>query len=216
MSGEEQVIRILIAGHQVMFRQGLRRLLESESGFVVVGEAGSGQEALERSIELVPDILLLDLEAPNSGFETLRQITSQATTVRALLLVGDQGQDQAVRALQLGARGAIRKVLSAEVLAKAIRCVHAGEYWIDRDSLATWARSSGQGQSKAKQLGLTARERQIVSEITAGATNRDIAAKFSISEQTVKRHLSNIYDKLGVFNRLELALYALANNLAAN
>jgi two-component system, NarL family, nitrate/nitrite response regulator NarL len=211
-------IRILIADHHVMVREGVRRLLESEPGFAVVGEAGDRRELIEHTLELKPDILLFDPEMSPAGVEALPQIISQIGSVRTLLLVDNHGYDsnQVVRGLQFGAKGSILKVSSSKTLIKAIRCVFAGEYWVDRNSLVAWAHSTEQAQSQVTRLGLTPRERQIISEITAGATNRDIAVKLSISEQTAKRHLSNIYNKLGVFNRLELALYAMANNLDAS
>lgn len=208
-------IRILIADHHVMVREGVRRLLESEPGFAVVGEAGDRRELIEQALQMKPDILLFDPEMFPAGVEALPQIISQIGSVRTLLLVDNHECDSnhVVRGLQFGAKGSILKISSSKTLIKAIRCVFAGEYWADRNSLVTWAHSTEQAQSKATKLRVTFRERQIISEITSGATNRDIAVKLSISEQTAKRHLSNIYNKLGVFNRLELALYAIANSL---
>jgi DNA-binding NarL/FixJ family response regulator len=216
MDKPEKKIRIVIADDHRMFRQGLRHLLETESDFVIVGEAADGQEAVNYVVKFSPDILLLDLAMPKlPGLEALRQIAQRVSSVRTLLLTASFNKTQLVEALQLGARGAVLKELSAEVLIKAIRCVHGGEYWVDRASMAAWARSSDANLARNKQFGLTTREREITAEITAGATNRDVAAKFSISEETVKRHLSNIYDKLGVSNRLELALYALHHKLVS-
>jgi two-component system nitrate/nitrite response regulator NarL len=208
---EAAKIRILIADDHRMFRQGLRRLLETEPQFEVVGEAVDGEQAVASTQALRPDILLLDITMPRlSGLDVLRQVGKQAGT-HTLLLTAAVDRKELLFALDLGARGAVLKDLGAEVLAKAIRCVMAGEYWVDRESLTQWAQEARQGGST--QFGLTPRELTVIAEITAGGTNRDIAVKLGITEDTVKRHLTNVYDKLGVSNRLELALFAMSKRL---
>jgi two-component system, NarL family, nitrate/nitrite response regulator NarL len=210
---EQNKIRVVIADSHRMLRQGLCRLFEVEPDLMVVAEAEDGEAVLAAALRSKPDILLLDMAIPQlTAFEVLQQLSRRGVSVRTLLLAGSCSREQLVHALQLGARGAVLKEVGSEVLAKAIRCVHAGEYWVNRDSLATWAMSA-ETQPKQMKFGLTPRELEITAEITAGATNKEIATKFAISEQTVKRHLTNVYNKLGVSNRLELALHALHHGL---
>jgi len=123
-----------------------------------------------------------------------------------------------MHALELGARGVIMKDTATQLLLKGIRSVVAGQFWVGRESisdLVQYMRSNAVPASETprKKFGLTARELEVIAELVNGGTNRDIAQKFSISEETVKRHLSNIFDKLGVSNRLELALFAMSHNL---
>jgi two-component system, NarL family, nitrate/nitrite response regulator NarL len=215
-----QPIRILIADDHLIFRQGLRMLLEAEKGFTVVGQAGDGDEAVKLAGRLRPDILLLDLAMPRvPGLQALRELSDQSAPVRTILLTASVDPDQIVEALQLGARGVVLKESATEMLLKSIRSVMAGEYWVGHGSvpslvkaLTDLAAATSQKQS-SRARGLTLRELQIVECIVAGLTNKDIAQKFSISEQTVKHHLSNVFDKLGVSNRLELALFAVHHHM---
>ena len=213
-------IRVLIADDHPIFRDGLRKLLESEPGFRVVGEASDGGEAVSLARKLLPDVLLLDLSMPRvPGMEALRELGGASTPVRTILLTAAIEKQQIVEALQLGAKGVVLKESATELLMKSIRCVMAGEYWVGRESVHDLVRTLRElipvpgEEFKRKNFGLTPREREIVSTIVAGYTNKDIAQKFSISEQTVKHHLTNIFDKLGVSNRLELALFAVNHHL---
>jgi DNA-binding NarL/FixJ family response regulator len=187
MDRRSQPIRLVIADDHPIFRDGLRRLLEAEPGLKVIGEACDGAEAVKLARQLKPDILLLDLAMPrHPGLE----------------------------ALQLGARGVVLKDSATQLLLKAIHTVMSGEYWVGRESvsnlvqyLRTLVQSSGE-EARQKKFGLTPRELEIVSAVVAGYSNKEIAEYFRISEDTVKHHLSNIFDKLGVSTRLELALFA--------
>lgn len=213
-------IRIVIADDHAIFRDGLKKLLESEPDFAVVGEAGDGGEAIKLAQKLKPDILLLDLAMPRMpGMTALRELTTSATPVRTIVLSAAVGKEQIVEALQLGARGVVLKESATQQLLKSMRTVMAGEYWVGRESVSDLVQylrvASGVAPSgQKKQFGLTRRELEIVGTIVAGYTNKDIAQKFSISEDTVKHHLTNIFDKLGVSTRLELALFAINHNLA--
>jgi len=213
-------IRIVIADDHAIFRDGLKKLLESEPDFAVVGEAGDGAEAIKLAQKLKPDILLLDLAMPRMpGMTALRELTTSATPVRTIVLSAAVGKEQIVEALQLGARGVVLKESATQQLLKSMRTVMAGEYWVGRESVSDLVQylrvASGVAPSgQKKQFGLTRRELEIVGTIVAGYTNKDIAQKFSISEDTVKHHLTNIFDKLGVSTRLELALFAINHNLA--
>ena len=215
-STRSQSVKILIADDHPIFRDGLRRLLESERGFKVVGEACDGFEAVDFVRTLKPEILLLDLAMPRRhGLEALREISnSHAGPVRVILLTAAAEREQIVEALQLGARGVVLKDCGTEILMKSIRSVLAGEYWVGREpvsNLMLYLRGlmdSSTKISRQKRFGLTPRELDIVSAVVAGFANKEIAEHFKISEDTVKHHLSNIFDKTGVSTRLELALFA--------
>ena len=211
-------IRIVVADDHPIFRHGLRTLLEAEPGFQVAGEAGDGEEALRMVASLKPDILLLDLAMPRMpGMEALRALSASGAGIRTILLTAAIETQQIVEALQLGARGVVLKHSASEMLLKGIRAVMAGEFWVGRErvqDLVQALRSTLSAQREPrKNYGLTQREREVVGAIVAGYTNKDIAQKFGISEDTVKRHLTNVFDKLGVSNRLELALFAINNRL---
>ena len=213
-------IRILIADDHAIFRDGLKKLLESEPDFTVVGEAGDGAEAIKLAQKLKPDLLLLDLAMPRMpGMVALRELTTASVPVRTIVLAAAVGKEQIVEALQLGARGVVLKESATQQLLKSLRAVMAGEYWVGRESVSDLVQylrvASGVASApQKKHFGLTPRELEIVGTIVAGYTNKDIAQKFAISEDTVKHHLTNIFDKLGVSTRLELALFAINHNLA--
>jgi len=212
----------VIADDHPIFRDGLRRLLEAEPKFAVIGEACDGAEAVKLARQLKPDILLLDLAMPrHPGLEALREMNSASAphSVRIILLTAAAEKNQIVEALQLGARGVVLKDSATQLLLKSIDTVMAGEYWVGRESvsnlvqyLRTLIQSSGE-EARQKKFGLTPRELEIVSAVVAGYANKEIAEYFKISEDTVKHHLSNIFDKLGVSTRLELALFAVNQSL---
>lgn len=215
-------ITIILADDHPVVRLGVRNLLKSDPRCAVIGEADDGQHAIELTHKLHPDILLLDLAMPRlPGLEVLRELTSHQQPVKVILLTASIEKQQIAEALQLGARGILLKDSSPNDVLKAIHSIAAGQYWIEQGAVASLAdvinfvvkeqRSPG----LQKTFGLTRRELQVVSAVVEGCTNRDIAGKFSISEDTVKRHLTNIFDKLGTSNRLELALFAINHHLVS-
>jgi len=205
-------ISILIAdGHQ-MFREGLQKLLEAEPDLCVVGGAADAEEAVRLVKKLQPDILLLDLDGRQSpALDVARELSRSGSPVRIILLASAMDKLVVLEAVQLGTWGIVWKDSSTELLIKSIRCVRAGQYWLGRDTVAGIAQALRQlhaSKTGRQDFGLTPRQREIVGAIAVGCTNKDVAQSFSLSEQTVKHHVSNIFDKLGVFNRLELAIFA--------
>jgi len=214
-TGSPDVARVLIADDDPIVRQAVRSVLEVSGGFQVVGEAEDGKMAAELVGQIRPDILLLDLLMPNlPGLEALRAITTAGAEVRTVLLCSAISAKQVLEALQLGARGVVLKKRVAELL-PALDAVMRGQYWIESRSVSNivqiveqLAAANLQPDKSQSHFGLTARETEIVSFITQGYMNRDIAKSLSITEETVKRHLTNIFNKVGMSNRLELALFA--------
>jgi DNA-binding NarL/FixJ family response regulator len=212
-----QVIRILIADDHPIFRAGLRRLLETEPDFHVVGEASDGHDAVRLTRELQPDILLLDVSMPRgNGLDVLRQLSSSPGTTRALLLTATIEKPDILQALALGVRGLVLKESATAVLLKAIRGVMAGHYWVGRSIVSDVVevlRHHGTAVEPKQTFGLTVRELEIVSAVADAYSNKEIADRFQISHKTVKHHLTNIFDKLGVSSRLKLALLAVDSGL---
>ena len=212
-------IRVLIADDHPVVRVGLRNMLQVDPMVEVVGEARDGVEALGLAKSLHPDVLLLDLAMPNvAGMDALREMTAGALNTRTVVLTGLIDKRQVLEALQLGARGVVLKDAIVEHLSACIRAVMDGQYWLEGRPVQNLVQvlrdlSAQTAPPPRKTFGLTARELEVVNLITEGCTNKDIAKQFGISEETVKRHLTNIFNKLGVGNRLELALFALNHSL---
>ncbi len=215
-----KTIRILIADAGPIFRQGLRTVIATQSDLSVVGEASDGAQAVKLTGQRTPDILLLDLGIPGlMGLEVLHKVQCSAPQVRSIILGPNTETPETLEALELGARGVISKHSSAELLFKAIRSVMAGQYWIGRNKIADILQSLDKrtsaplNASLGNNFRLTPREIQIISGILLGEGNKDIATKFGLSENTIKHHLSHIFEKLGVGSRLELALFAADRDL---
>jgi DNA-binding NarL/FixJ family response regulator len=211
-------VKVLIADDHVLFRQGLRRVLEAEREFLVVGEAGNAAGAVEQTLALTPDILLLDLAMPGgSGLVALRQLAQMQTPTRSVILTAEIDRDEIVKALQLGARGVLTKASSADVIVKALRSIMGGEHWVDRRTvtdLLTFMRSLSASEGPDDMsYGLTRRQLQIAGAVARGLSNKQIADMLTISEDTVKHHLTRIFERTGVANRTELASFAAHHGL---
>jgi DNA-binding NarL/FixJ family response regulator len=193
---------------------------------------GDGQRARSSTIRIAiaddhtalvqesrPDFLLLDLAMPGQdGLEALRDIVALGTACRVVLLTAEIDSAQTVQALRSGARGIVMKHSACQLLCKGIRAVCAGEYWIGRDAVSDLmeylnAQEAERANPAKTRFGLTARELQIVASVVDGGTNREIAESLGLSDDTVKHHLSNIFDKVGVHSRLELGLFAVNHGL---
>lgn len=212
-------IRIVIADDHPVVRIGVRNMLQADTGLEVVGDCGDGDEAITQTLELLPDILLLDLSMPRlPGLEAMRAIMNNSPSVKIILLTATITTQQVIEALQIGARGIVLKNALAGDLTNAIRAVVGGDYWIGGRRVVNLVGALHDLMQQAavperKTFGLTPREMEVVGCIVEGCSNRDIAKQFTLSEETVKRHLSNIFDKTGVSTRLELAMFAIAHHL---
>jgi DNA-binding NarL/FixJ family response regulator len=220
-------IRIVVADDHPIFRDGLCKLLALEEDFEVVAQASDGRQVLDVLQQHAPDILLLDLKMPGlDGLATLQRLQAVKNKTRVIVLTASDDKNEFVQAMKLGTSGIVLKQTATELLIKSIRKVHAGEIWLDSHTTAAVIRQFVAAEdapppSNAPQTAnrererspLSQREREIVALVAQGFKNKEMAEKMFISEQTVKNHLHNIFDKLGVSDRLELALYAIHNNL---
>jgi two-component system nitrate/nitrite response regulator NarL len=207
-------IRIFLAGEQELFLAALRALLEDEPGLTVVGQAVNWTEALDAGREK-PDIILFD-PGNDIGLVSLPDLLEIAKGVRVLVVPGMADAELHLRALVLGAMGVVRKVEPPSVLFKAIRKIHGGEVWI-RPSLMgeiLQAKAGKTNPEKAKIASLTKRELEVITLLCEGRKNKQIAERLFIAECTVRHHLTSIFDKLGIADRLELLIYAHQNGLA--
>ena len=215
----ERPITVVLADDHPVVRIGVTNMLSPKDGFQVIGEASDGDEAITQTLDLQPDILLLDVQMPRlPGLEAMRAIMQGTPTVKILLLTSTITTQQIIEALHIGARGIVLKDALAGHLQTAIRTVFTGDYWIGGKRVVNLVSALHELMQQAavpqrKTYGLTPRELEVVGSIVEGCSNRDIAKQFGLSEETVKRHLSNIFDKTGVSTRLELALFAIAHHL---
>jgi DNA-binding NarL/FixJ family response regulator len=215
-----------VADDHPIFRDGLCKLLALEEDFEVVAQAQDGRQVLDVLQQYTPDILLLDLKMPGlDGLATLQRLQAVKNKTRVIVLTASDDKNEFVQAMKLGTSGIVLKQTATELLIKSIRKVHAGEIWLDSHTTAAVIRqfvaaddspapSAPQSPTRERERSpLSQREREIVALVAQGFKNKEMAEKMFISEQTVKNHLHNIFDKLGVSDRLELALYAIHNNL---
>jgi len=212
-------IRILIGDHRPIVRAGLRKLLSQEAVFSIVGEAEDGAELLKRARDLKPAILLLDAALAGgveSEFGVLRELQRKQKNLEVIALTSSDKDEEGMRSVRRSLAAVLPKRTPFSVLAECIRRVASGETWPDAPMAAMGAGSSISLFSSTSSLDsspLSEREKQVVELISQGFKNKEIAERMFISEQTVKNHLHNIFDKLGVSDRLELALYAIHKNI---
>ncbi len=214
-------VRVLIADDHPIFLAGLRKLLETEPDFAVVGAAPGGRETLDLARALQPDVLLLDLAMPQvTGLDVLRTLPAELPRLRVVLLTASIDPGDMVAALRLGAAGVLLKTAATELLAKCLRAVMSGEYWIDRDTVPSLVDALAKVKPPAPEpnrrpFGLTPRELEVMALIATGASNRAIALQLNLSEDTIKHHVSSIFEKTGQSSRVELALFATHFGLTA-
>ncbi len=212
MSG---TIRVAIVDDHTMLREGLRKILSMEEDLEVVADTEDARKAALIVAQNKPDVLLLDIRMPGTGgLEVIGPVHEASPTTKVLILTASDDRRDHVAALSQGARGIIMKDSAADTLVTAIRAVHDGEAWVDREITGTLLEELAHRGGPAEQGGteqqqLTPRESEVVDLVISGCRNREISERLAISEKTVKAHLSNIFAKLGVRDRLELAIYAL-------
>lgn len=213
-------IRIMIVDDHAVIRTGLRMLIEQDQTMTVVAMAGTPEEALRLALTEHPDIIVLDLIlGEEDGLDYLPDLCKVSPNSRILVLTGVQTSESHRTAIRRGAMGIVLKQQAAELLLKAIRKVHEGEVWIDRSMMGTVltdvrAEKREEPNPELRKIrGLTAREREVIALVSEGLKNKVIGERLFISETTVTHHLSSIYSKLGVSDRLELVVYAFANKL---
>jgi DNA-binding NarL/FixJ family response regulator len=228
-------IRVVLSDDECLFRASLRQLLAVPSqvirdvygvdvgpGFEVVGEAGTGEDTVRVVHATQPDLLLLDLSMPRmSGLEALRELVSHRDTLRTILLAGTIDRQHLLTAVHLGVRGVLLKDVTTELLFEAMINVAAGKHWLDQTLIADLLEGvrplieSSTAAGGSRSYGLTARERQVLSMVVAGYPNKDIARACSVSEQTIKHHLTRMLSKMGASNRVELAMLASRHGLVS-
>jgi len=210
---------VAIASHEPIWGYGLRCLLQAEADLQVVAEANCAGEAIAAVTQFRPDLLLLDFEMPPSGQTVLTQLSADKAAVRTLLLAYALEEEQIAEAFQAGARGFVLKGADTRILLDGVRALIAGRFWIgDRPApehafaLRRFTPPSQPRPSSWRDYHLTPREIEIIAAIATGCSNSDASERFSIALRTVKHHLSNIYEKLGLSSRLELAVFAMNNH----
>ncbi len=213
MSEEPSLIKVLVADDHAIFRSGLRKLLAVANDITIVGEASNGVECAKIVTTLKPDILLLNLRLPDKdGLSVLAEIGIDLLPTRTIVLTDAGDERGVIRAMRLGARGAVLRESASEVLLKSIRKVHGGEIWLDNcitAELLDAFKKSPESRQRWESALLSNREKGIVQLVAQGFHNREIGEKLLISEQTVKNHLHAIFDKLGISDRLELVFYVI-------
>lgn len=215
-------IRVLLVDDHAVVRAGLRMIIQSHPSMTIVGEAGRRDEALALAASHQPDIVLLDLDLGNeSGSALISELIAAANDARIIILTGVRDPEVHRHAVLLGAMGIVPKEKAASALINAIERVHSGEAWLDPSLVADVlghvsraAKAKKADPETGKIASLTNREREVVALIGEGIKNKEIADRLFISETTVRHHLTSIFSKLEVADRVELLIYAFRNGLA--
>jgi DNA-binding NarL/FixJ family response regulator len=211
-----QPIRVLIVDDHPVVRRGLRALLEVQDGIEVAGEAGDGVAALALDAEHAPDVILLDLKLPGmDGIAVLDELRARDSAARVLVLTSATEPASASLAVRSGAAGVLYKDVDPDALVRAIRSVHDGHLLLTAEAAGSLVRSAGAWGAAAGLDALTGREREVLAELTKGRSNREIARALSVSEKTVKAHVSSVLAKLGVQDRTQAALLAVRHERGA-
>lgn len=209
-SASQRQIKVVIAAGRPIFRDGLRRLLQTEPCIRIVGEIETGVDAATMVRDLRPDVLLVDF-APETTFAMLQVLAASGQAVHTIILAEYVDGTDLTKALELGARGVVLRDSAADVLFKSIHAVLAGQYWIASGAVVDAPAGFRKLEAELRRrrlFGLTPRELEIVRMVVAGCTNKEIGERLAIGENTVKSHLTHIFNKVGASSRIELALFA--------
>ena len=216
--GQMRSIRVLLVDDHPLFRKGLASLLAREKGFEVVGEAQDGAEALNKTKNLKPDLVLMDIYMPGgNGLEATRRIREALSSVKVVILTVSEEDKNLFEAIKCGAHGYLLKKVEPEELFRMLRGVFRGEAPISRATAAKilneFAAQAHRATEEMPEEKLTPKEREVIELLTKGWTNKEIGNKLRITENTVKNHLKNILDKLHLENRVQAATFALQHKL---
>jgi two-component system nitrate/nitrite response regulator NarL len=208
------LIQIVLVDDHPLFRQGVAQTLEAESDFEIVAQGASAEEAIRLSCELLPDLVLLDIDMPGGGLQAAQTIATVCPVTKIVMLTVSEREDDVVAAFKAGVRGYILKGVSARELISVLRSISAGEGYVSPGLAANLLSEMRDGGATGRQGGgpldiLTERERGILELVAGGASNKEIAAQLSLSEKTVKHYMTNILQKLHMKSRTEAAIYAL-------
>ena len=210
MTVATRAVRVLIADDQTLFRAGLARLLNEDPRVEVIGQAMDGADAAKQAAKLKPDVVLMDLKMPNlDGIEATRQIIEADPGVKVLILTTFETDNHVIQALKVGASGYVLKDSSADAIISSIVAVMSGER-VMASAVANRVLEMLTGTTTPKEFydGLTNREIEILKLLANGMANKQIAYRLKISEKTVRNHVSNTYEKLGIYDRSQAVLYA--------
>jgi len=215
MTVATKAVRVVIADDQTLFRAGLARLLNEDPRVEVIGQAVDGVDAAKLATKLKPDVVLMDLKMPNlDGIEATRQIVEADPSVKVLILTTFETDNHVIQALKVGASGYVLKDSSAEAIVSSIVAVMSGER-VMASAVANRVLEMLTGTTTPKEFydGLTNREIEILKLLANGMANKQIAYRLKISEKTVRNHVSNTYEKLGIYDRSQAVLYAVKKGL---
>ena len=215
MSVATRVARVLVVDDQTLFRTGLTSLLSEDSRVDVVGQAVDGADAVKQATKLKPDVILMDIKMPNlDGIEATRQIVEAVPGIKVLILTTFETDSQVIQALKAGASGYVLKDSSAAAIVSSIVAVMSGER-VMASAVANRVLEMLTGTATPKEFydGLTNREIEILKLLANGMANKQIAFRLKISEKTVRNHVSNMYEKLGIYDRSQAVLYAVKKGL---
>lgn len=213
----ESVTRVILADSQAIFRVGMSKILALEPDLRVVAQVETLGETVSALGKLGPDVLLFEARISPTPVEALAEVAKRAPSTKIVVMTPEATEDETIGYLRQGVRGIISRAISPELLVRCIRKVHEGETWLDNEKvnwvIQAYRSQAEQLKSSDSKSRLTEKERLIISGVTQGLRNKDIANEIGTTEQVVKNYLRKIYDKLGISDRLELALYCVHNRI---